>query len=79
MTISATGGRLSLRRNGISFRLQHHHYDEFRMRESILAGESRSGGRDFRVSFRLDPAGVVGAVAIAFEPAVADIVFTRVG
>jgi len=79
VTISATGGRLQLRYNRISFRLRHHHYDEFRMRESLLAGESLSGGRDFRVSFRLNPAGAVGAVAIAFEPAVADIVFTRVG
>jgi hypothetical protein len=79
VAISATGGRLQLRYNRISFRLRHHHYDESRMRESLLAGESLSGGRDFRVSFRLDPAGAVGAVAIAFEPAVADIVFTRVG
>jgi hypothetical protein len=49
------------------------------MRESLLAGESLSGGRDFRVSFRLNAAGAVSAVAIAFEPTVADIVFTRVG
>jgi len=77
--ISAAGGQLRLRYNRLSFRLRHYHYDEFRMRESLLAGESLSGGHDFRVSFRLNAAGAVGAVAIAFEPAVADIVFTRVG
>jgi CubicO group peptidase (beta-lactamase class C family) len=79
LTVTATGGRLHLRYHRLGFPLRHHHYDEFRMRESLLVGESRHGGREFRVSFQLDRAGAVGAVAIDFEPAVADIVFARVG
>lgn len=77
VAVSAVGAQLRLRYNRVLFRLRHHRSDEFRMRESVLAGESLSGEHEFRVSFRMDAAGGVSAVAIAFEPAVADIVFAR--
>jgi CubicO group peptidase (beta-lactamase class C family) len=74
VAVSEAGGRLRLRYHRITFRMRHHHYDEFRMRDDTLFA-----GNDFRVSFRLGEDGAVAAVAIAFEPAVADIVFMRVG
>jgi CubicO group peptidase (beta-lactamase class C family) len=73
LVVSAAGGRLRLRYHRITFRLRHYHYDEFRMRDDTLFA-----GNDFPASFRLDHDGAVAAVAITFEPAVADIVFTRV-
>jgi CubicO group peptidase (beta-lactamase class C family) len=69
--VALEGEVLKLRYHRLTFRLRHYHYDQFAMR-----GEPH-GTEDTRVTFRLDDRGRVAGVAIAFEPAVADIEFAK--
>lgn len=72
VTISLQGGELRLNYQGIPFRLRHYHYDVFQMNEMLRHGEQ------MLVSFQLDKAGNIKSIAIPLEPAVNDIVFTKV-
>ena len=72
-SVSRGKGGLSLEYNRMPFRLRHYHYDVFDM---ICRHQ---GAEAIRASFHSDKKGGVASIAIAFEPTVADIVFTRAG
>ncbi len=72
VTITLQDGELRLNYQGIPFRLRHYHYDVFQMNEMLRHGEQ------MLVYFQLDKAGSIRSIAIPLEPAVNDIVFTKV-
>ncbi|MFH1573696.1 MAG: serine hydrolase, partial [Acidobacteriota bacterium] len=71
IAVSLEKKRLKLRYNALTYRLAHHHYDVFELTRP-------NSEEDWKASFRLGKDGKITAVAIPFEPAVDDIVFTRV-
>jgi len=71
ISVSHENKRLRLSYNALTYRLAHHHYDVFELTRP-------NSEEDWKASFRLDKDGKITAVAIPFEPAVDDIVFTRI-
>jgi dipeptidyl aminopeptidase/acylaminoacyl peptidase/CubicO group peptidase (beta-lactamase class C family) len=73
VTIEADGTGLKLSTGGgLSAPLRHYHYDVFETAEDPTGRLERR-----KASFSYDAKGRIDRVAIGFEPAVADIVFTR--
>jgi CubicO group peptidase (beta-lactamase class C family) len=62
--------------SGITFPLEHYHYDVFRVPYDLEAPLDQIGGR--KAQFFYDTAGAIDRVALPLEEAVPDIVFTRV-
>jgi CubicO group peptidase (beta-lactamase class C family) len=75
-----SGDDLSLRRAALRVRLQHWHYDSWYAEDDELfaPNESHPFDRANRVSFETDVDGVVSAILLRLEPAVAPIRFARI-
>ena len=61
---------------GITFPLEHYHYDVFRVPYDLEAPLDEIGGR--KAQFFYDKSGAIDRVVLPLEEAVPDIVFTRV-
>jgi hypothetical protein len=73
ISIVKDGDALKIKTSVLEGSLSHYHYDVFEMNAELL-------GRDFKqkVSFAADLKGNIASVSMQLEPAVKDIVFTRV-
>ncbi|MGH8245832.1 MAG: serine hydrolase [Gammaproteobacteria bacterium] len=72
MTVALEKDELQARFNHIKAPLKHYHYDVFEVTPDPLNPEQKS-----KVTFTLNPRGEVHSLAAQLEPAVKDIVFTR--
>jgi len=72
LTVTFTGGRLGFSYNAIVTNLDHWHYETFNGKK--IEDPSYD---DFKLTFRTDVNGRVAGLVAAFEPNVADIVFTK--
>jgi hypothetical protein len=70
LAVSTDGETLSIFYNGIRYALTHYHYDVFEMVNQLL--ESR-----MKVIFQTNVQGDIDGVSVPLEPAVPNIVFTR--
>ncbi|MBN2409078.1 MAG: serine hydrolase [Candidatus Aminicenantes bacterium] len=72
LSVTKEGDNLKARYNGKDFGLSHYHYDVFEFKD-LFEGE----GRGTKVTFGLDIKGNVMTATVQLEPAVKDIVFSR--
>jgi CubicO group peptidase (beta-lactamase class C family) len=72
--VSGSGLRISV--SGFTIPLEHFHYDIFAAPASLSGSEAQFSGR--RITFSYNKKGEIDRVAVPLEPAVDDIVFTRV-
>ena len=69
-SVEKEGDHLKTAYNSISASLTHYHYDIFELKEEMTE-------RKFKVSFSIDLKGNIGSLAVQLEPAVKEIIFTR--
>ena len=69
-SVEKEGDHLKAAYNSISASLTHYHYDIFELKEEMTE-------RKFKVSFSIDLKGNIGSLAVQLEPAVKEIIFTR--
>lgn len=71
LTISQEGEQLKFDLHGLTGALKHYHYDVFQ------GAEGAAGLEGTKVTFVVSRAGEIDSVAIALEPSVKEIIFTR--
>jgi hypothetical protein len=75
VTISQQDGGLVAKIETSTMRLEHFHYDVFRVSSVVDPADDRFVGA--RVTFTYAPGGRIERVGIPLEPAISPIVFTR--
>jgi CubicO group peptidase (beta-lactamase class C family) len=75
INVSQENGGLVIRLESVGMRLEHFHYDVFRVASVLDPADDRF--LTSRVTFSYPPGGRIDRVAIPLEPAVSPIVFTR--
>ena len=71
LTIAQEGEQLKFDLHGLTGGLKHYHYDTFQVAEGAAALEGT------KITFLMNRAGEIDRVAIAIEPSVKEIIFTR--